>query len=239
MAASPLRDPGFLSGSKAPISFKDAVSGFSSSAFPDLSFSSHHGLPALLISEDEIKSLAKPFEFSLVGRFPGRRPSVEAIRKFCFSLKLIGNFSVTVLDKRNVLIKLENDFDYCRIFSHRSYFVQNCYMVVVKWTHHLDIEKDSPIVPIWVSFPHLRPHLFSPRILFGLGSLFGRPLKTDMATASGSRPSLARILVELDVTKKHAEKVWVGSVESGYAQTVIFDEIPFFFLFSLFFFRTF
>ncbi|KAI0494656.1 hypothetical protein KFK09_024798 [Dendrobium nobile] len=226
MAATPPRDPGFLSGKSAPISFKDVVSGSTSSSFPELTFSSHRGLPALLIAEDEVRSLAKPFEFSLVGRFPGRRPSVDAIRKFCFNLKLIGNFSVTVLNNRNVLIKLENDFDYCRIFSHRSYFVQNCFMKVVKWTHHLDVEVDSPIVPIWISFPLLRPHFFSPRILFGLGSLFGRPLKSDLATASGSRPSMARILVELDVTKKHAEKVWVGSVESGYVQTVIFDEIP-------------
>ncbi|KAI0530965.1 hypothetical protein KFK09_000514 [Dendrobium nobile] len=228
MAASRIRDPGFLSGLAAPISFKDAVSGISSSSFPALNFSSHRGLPALFISEDEIRSLAKPFEFSLVGRFPGRRPSVEAIRKFCFSLKLIGEFSVTVLNNRNVLIKLENDFDYCRIFSHRSYFVQNCYMKVVKWTHHLDVELDSPIVPIWVSFPLLKPHLFTPRILFGLGSLFGRPLKSDLATTSGSRPSVARILVELDVTKKHEEKVWVGSVESEYIQTVILMKFPVF-----------
>ncbi|PKU63892.1 hypothetical protein MA16_Dca009876 [Dendrobium catenatum] len=88
-------------------------------------------------------------------------------------------------------------------------------MKVVKWSPNLDVEVDSPIVPIWVSFPLLRPRLFSPRILFGLGSLFGLPLKSDMATASGSRPSMARILVEMDVTKKHVDKIWVGSVESG------------------------
>ncbi|KAI0495361.1 hypothetical protein KFK09_025511 [Dendrobium nobile] len=175
---------------------------------------------------EEIRALAKPFEFALVGRFPGRRPTVDAIRKFCFNLKLIGDFSVTVLNARNVLIKLVNDFDYCRIFAHRSYFVQNCLMKVVKWSPHLDVEVDSPVVPIWVSFPLLRPHLFSPRILFGLGSIFGKPLKSDLATASGSRPSVARILVEMDVTVKHADKVWVGSVESGYVQSVIFDDIP-------------
>ncbi|KAI0499533.1 hypothetical protein KFK09_017737 [Dendrobium nobile] len=114
------------------------------------------------------------------------------------------------------------------MFSHRSYFVQNCFMKVVKWSPNLDVEVDSPIVPIWVSFPLLRPHLFSPRTLLGLGSIFGRPLKSDLATASGSHPSMACILVEMDVTKKHAEKIWVGSVESGYVQNVIFDDIPHF-----------
>ncbi|KAI0497893.1 hypothetical protein KFK09_021131 [Dendrobium nobile] len=30
----------------------------------------------------------------------------------------------------------------------------------------------------------------------------------------------------MDVTVKHLDKVWVGSVESGYVQSVIFDDIP-------------
>ncbi|PKU84729.1 Serine/threonine-protein kinase SAPK2 [Dendrobium catenatum] len=37
MATSKLKDPGFLSGVSAPLSFKDAVSGISPSSFPDLS----------------------------------------------------------------------------------------------------------------------------------------------------------------------------------------------------------
>jgi len=132
MASAHLRDSGFLSGASVPLSFKDALSGISSSSFPELSVSSHRGLPALLISEEEVCSLAAPFEFSLVGHFLGRRPSIDAIRNFCFNLKLLGEFLVTVLNHRNVLIKLVNDFDYCRIFLHSSYFAQNCYMKVVK-----------------------------------------------------------------------------------------------------------
>ncbi|PKU65710.1 hypothetical protein MA16_Dca009747 [Dendrobium catenatum] len=201
MASVRLHDPGFLKGAASPLSFKDALAG-SSSNFPELCVSSHHGLLVLLISEEEIWSLAAPFDFALVGRFSGRRPSVDAIQNFCFNLKLIGELSITVPNHRNILIKLVNDFDYCRMFSHRSYFVQNCFMKVVKWSPDLDVEVDSPIMPIWVSFPLMRPHLFSPRILSSLGSLFGHPLKSDMATASGSHPSMARILVELDVTKK-------------------------------------
>ncbi|KAL0905898.1 hypothetical protein M5K25_024346 [Dendrobium thyrsiflorum] len=164
MASSRLRDPGFLSGASSAISFKDAMSGAISSSysFPDLQLSSHRGLPALLISEEELSALAAPFEFALV---------------------------------------------------------------VVKWSPNLDVEVDSPIVSIWISFPYLRPHLFSTRILSGLGSLFGRTLKSDTATASGSRSSVARILVELDVTKKFSDKIWVGSPNCGYVQSVIFDDI--------------
>ncbi|KAL0909763.1 hypothetical protein M5K25_020660 [Dendrobium thyrsiflorum] len=97
----------------------------------------------------------------------------------------------------------------CRVFSHRSYFVSNCFMKLFKWTPYFDINIESPTIPIWVSFPNLRPHLFSPRILHGLGSLFGRPLRTDNATSNGTRPSVARVLVDLDVTKRYPDQVWV------------------------------
>ncbi|XP_020702480.1 uncharacterized protein LOC110114068 [Dendrobium catenatum] len=90
----------------------------------------------------------------------------------------------------------------------------------------LDIGIESPIIPIWISFPHLRPHFFSPRILFGLGELFGKPLKIDEATSVGSRPSNARVLVELDVTKTYPKQVWLGSDSLGYVQEVVLDVFP-------------
>ncbi|PKU80092.1 hypothetical protein MA16_Dca021719 [Dendrobium catenatum] len=80
-------------------------------------------------------------------------------------------------------------------------------MKLSKWSPFVEISEESPIVPVWVLFPGLRPHFFSSRILHGLGSLFGRPLKVDSATAVGSRPSVARILVELDITKRYPNKV--------------------------------
>ncbi|KAI0529573.1 hypothetical protein KFK09_002125 [Dendrobium nobile] len=39
-------------------------------------------------------------------------------------------------------------------------------------------------------------------VLHALGSVFGRPLQTDQATASRTRPSVARVLVEVDISKK-------------------------------------
>ncbi|KAI0504440.1 hypothetical protein KFK09_015392 [Dendrobium nobile] len=228
MEGKRLLDPGFLSGSSASRSFRDALTGSSTSnsTFPDLKVSSFRGLPSLWISDEEVLALASSFEFALVGKFPTHRPSLEAIRKFFFNLKLNGVFSVTVLNSKHILIKLENDMDYCRVFAHRSYFVNNCFMKIFKWTHTFDIDVESPSIPIWVSFPNLRPHLFAPRILFGLGSMFGKPLKIDHATSSGRRPSIARVLVELDVTKVYPDKIWLGSESLGYIQSVIMDPFP-------------
>ncbi|KAI0514248.1 hypothetical protein KFK09_010283 [Dendrobium nobile] len=225
MAPVKLVDPGFLGGISHSKSFLEALAG-STSSFPDLRPSTFRGLPSLWVSDEEIRELAAPFRFSLVGFFPSKRPPLDAIRKFFFNLKLNGEVSVTVLDSTHILIKLSNDLDYCRVFCHRSYFVFNCFMKLTKWSPCLDIRVESPIIPIWISFPHLRPHFFSPRILFGLGELFGKPLKIDGATSAGSRPSNARVLVELDVTKTYPKQVWLGSDSLGYVQEVVLDEFP-------------
>ncbi|KAL0925336.1 hypothetical protein M5K25_003657 [Dendrobium thyrsiflorum] len=134
--------------------------------------------------------------------------------------------SFHVLDQSHVLIKLFNDLDYSRIFCHRFYLVNNYFMKISKWSPLLDISIESPVIPIWVSFPNLRPHLFTPRIFHSLGSMFGRPLNVDSATSVGSRPSLARVLVELDITKNFPDKIWLGPDKLGYIQSVVMEVFP-------------
>ncbi|PKU77647.1 hypothetical protein MA16_Dca013439 [Dendrobium catenatum] len=91
-------------------------------------------------------------------------------------------------------------------------------MKLSKWFHLLDVGFESPVIPIWISFLKRRPHMFSPRILHAVGSLFGRPLKVDSATSVGSQPSVARVLVELDISKSYHSQIWLGPERSGYIQ---------------------
>ncbi|KAL0907216.1 hypothetical protein M5K25_025770 [Dendrobium thyrsiflorum] len=234
-ASSPIegKNKGFLSlevEGKSPSksrSFKDVLSGNDSVGdLPTLAQSVFNGVPAVLLSDEEVLKLASPFQFTLVGKFSLRRPNLDMIRQFFGNLKLTGFFSIGLLDARHVSIQLTNDLDYSHVFARRSYFVNNCQMRILKWTPFFDIRQESPIVPIWISFPNLRLHFFNPKVLHALGSLFGRPLQTDQATAARTRPSVARVLVEVDITKKHAKEVWVGSKAYGYLQKVEFENIP-------------
>ncbi|KAL0928839.1 hypothetical protein M5K25_000763 [Dendrobium thyrsiflorum] len=125
-------DQGFLDSKNS----SNLASGSSSHAFPDLVNSTHQCLPFLWISEEVILALAAPFEFAMVGKFPVRRPNLDIIRKFFFALKLTGEFPITLLDLRHVLIKLSNDLDYSRIFARRVYY----------WYRLFDISVESLII---------------------------------------------------------------------------------------------
>ncbi|KAH0466211.1 hypothetical protein IEQ34_006314 [Dendrobium chrysotoxum] len=111
-----IKDPGFLNGYTSSLSFKAALaSAFHSSvSFLILKFLLTVTCLPYEFQMRKNKALAAPFEFALVGKFPSHRPSIDAIRKFFFNLKLNCDCSVIVLNPKNVLIKLFNDLDYCR-----------------------------------------------------------------------------------------------------------------------------
>jgi len=66
--------------------------------------------------------------------------------------------------------------------------------------------------------------MYSLEILHALGSMFGRPLKINNTTYVGSRPSLAHVLVELNITKKYSDKILLGLKNLGYIQKVEMEE---------------
>ncbi|PKU72689.1 hypothetical protein MA16_Dca017700 [Dendrobium catenatum] len=101
-------------------------------------------------------------------------------------------------------------------------------MRLLKWSMDFDIHAESPICLVWLSLPNLRIHFFDIKILQAIGSLFGRPLQVDQATTNKTRPSVARILVEIDITKEYPKEIWLGSDSCGYSQKVEFDKFPIF-----------
>ncbi|PKU60788.1 hypothetical protein MA16_Dca028207 [Dendrobium catenatum] len=153
---------------------------------------------------------------------------MEDIRSFFLSLKLSGSFTVSLLDPRHVFINLSNDNDYTRVFLRRSYYVKNFQMRLLKWSPDFDINSESPICPVWISLPNLRMHFYNHTVLQKIGSIFGRPLQVDQATANRTRPSVARILVEMDITKDWSKEIWLGSEGNGYIQKVEIENFPIF-----------
>ncbi|KAL0911827.1 hypothetical protein M5K25_017749 [Dendrobium thyrsiflorum] len=163
-----------------PKSFKEALAGSSSNDVSGILISSSlvNGMPAILVSDKDLQILAEPYKLALVGKFFFRRPNMDEIRKFFNGLKLLGSFSVSLLDARHIFINLSNDLDYNRIFLKRSYYVRNCQLRILKWSTDFDIHAESPICPVWLSLSNLRMHFFDIKMLQAIGSLFGRPLQS-------------------------------------------------------------
>lgn len=57
--------------------------------------------------------------------------------------------------------------------------------------------------------------------LFSIASAIGKPLRIDQATTSLVRPSVARVLVEYDVTQPPLQRIRIDVGDSGFWQSVI------------------
>ncbi|KAK8951671.1 hypothetical protein KSP39_PZI004932 [Platanthera zijinensis] len=118
--------------------------------------------------------MAKPFEFSLLEKFPAARPPLDKIKHFFENLKLTGQYTIGLLDPRHVLIRLSNEADYCRIFSLEVCTVTNLSMCILKWSIGFNPKVESPIIPVWISLPNLWLEFMNLSALFSIGSLFGK-----------------------------------------------------------------
>lgn len=91
-------------------------------------------------------------------------------------------------------------------------------MTLSKWTIDFRPDQKSSLAPVWINLPGLPLPFFDPKYLNKLGSLYGRLLKIDDATLSLKRPSVARILVEIDVKAEQKSSVWIGDEDWDYGK---------------------
>lgn len=69
---------------------------------------------------EEVRSKVEPFKLSLVGKFSFGRPPMNFIQNFFVSLALKGYSQVSSLNDKHIMIKLELEEDYCRIWIRQT-----------------------------------------------------------------------------------------------------------------------
>ncbi|WMV24739.1 hypothetical protein MTR67_018124 [Solanum verrucosum] len=62
----------------------------------------------------------------------------------------------------------------------------------------------------WISFPSLPPNFFVEEAIFSLAAAVGKPLQVDLATKNQTRPSCARVKVEVDLLSEFPKRINVG-----------------------------
>ncbi|XP_071905711.1 uncharacterized protein [Coffea arabica] len=170
--------------------------------------------------------IAAPYSNALVGRFAFGRPSMEIIRKFIVSLGLKGECPIGLLDSKHILLRPSVEEDYTRLWCRKSWYIGKFHMSLSKWTIDFKPGAESSIAPVWVNFPGLPLPFFEKQFLLKLGNLLGRPLKVDKATAALKRPSVARILLEVDVLNSPRSRIWIGDDQWGFWQKIEYEEYP-------------
>uniref|UniRef100_M1DZQ5 DUF4283 domain-containing protein n=1 Tax=Solanum tuberosum TaxID=4113 RepID=M1DZQ5_SOLTU len=138
----------------------------------------------------------------------------ELIPKQC---GIIGGCQIGYLRNRHILMRFDCIEDYIRILSKNSYYIiaKNGYAYQMRpfiYDSNFKVSEETSQATTWICFPDLLPTFFVKEVLFSLASVVGKPLQLDLATINKTRPSCARVKVQLNLLTEKPEFVQMQKI---------------------------
>ncbi|KAG5606122.1 hypothetical protein H5410_027614 [Solanum commersonii] len=170
-------------------------------------------------------------KYTLVGKFTNAMPKMEVIRRsFIVQTQLTGVVKIAHFNSRHIYIDLDNEADHISVWKKMRIFIVDHLMKLQVWTLTFKPTEETPIVPIWITLPELPWYCYYMDILTPLLSPIGKALYLDSTTMQKTRGSVAKVTVQIDITKERPQHVWLGFSEKdpflGKWQIIEFEDVP-------------
>ncbi|WMV45630.1 hypothetical protein MTR67_039015 [Solanum verrucosum] len=170
-------------------------------------------------------------KYTLVGKFINAMPKMEAIRKsFIAQTQLTGGVKIAYFNSRHIYIDLDNEADHISVWTKQKMYIAGQSMKLQMWTPTFKPAEETPIVPIWITLPELPWHCHYMDILTPLLSPIGKALYLDSATMQKTSGSVAKVRVQIDITRERPQHVWLGFSEKdpnlGKWQIIEYEDVP-------------
>uniref|UniRef100_M1D8N9 Ta11-like non-LTR retroelement protein n=1 Tax=Solanum tuberosum TaxID=4113 RepID=M1D8N9_SOLTU len=159
-------------------------------------------------------------------------PKIELIRKSFIQQTQLngGGVNIAHYNARHVFIDLENELDYNTVWTQQRMTIEGKLMRIQAWSPNFRPEEETPIVPIWVLLPGLPWHCFKKEFITPLLESVGKVLYLDTTSIKRTRASMAKVKVQVDLTKARPRHVWIGLDEEdltiGRWQPIEYENIP-------------
>ncbi|KAG5595474.1 hypothetical protein H5410_036706 [Solanum commersonii] len=176
-----------------------------------------HGEPRIVWEEKEVNQMIinEDLQYAVVGKFSYGWPDIQDLRKLIpKQCELKGEVNIGLLSNRYILIRATRLDDYVKLLSKPQFYITHDYysypMRTLKWDPCFDPEEETSTAIAWISFPALPPIFFGKEAVFCLASAVGKPLQVDLATQNKTRPSCARVKVEVDLLGEFPKRINLG-----------------------------
>ena len=193
-------------------------------------FTKDQGMRTVSFSEEEVIRLATPFQHTLIGRFSAKPPPMEVIEQIYLAP---GNFqaqvSIGARDHRSVCIRFTLEEDYRKAWSRPTWRIGDVVMHTSRWTPRMtgtSRGRSQATVPLWIGFPGLPAHLFTPKALQSLATAVGTFIRLDPGVAVFNRPGYARVCVEVDLLEPLHRIILIQNGNENFSQPVIYERLP-------------
>lgn len=89
---------------------------------------------------------------------------------------------------------------------------------------------ETPLIPVWVVLPELPWYCYFIEVVAPLLFPIGKALYLDLTTYKKTRESVAKVKVQIDLTKVRTQHVWMGYDEDknreGRWQVIQYEDVP-------------
>ncbi|WMV24325.1 hypothetical protein MTR67_017710 [Solanum verrucosum] len=175
-----------------------------------------NGIPRIVWTEDEVDRMntIENLQFAVIGKFSYGWPILEELRSLIpRQCNIKGDSKIGLLRNRHILIRLDQQEDFINLMSKSIYYIlaKDRYSYPMRpliYDAKFRVDEETTQAMAWISFPDLKPTFFVQEALFSIASVVGKPLQLDMATINKTRPSCARVKVQVDLLfnfPKHVE----------------------------------
>uniref|UniRef100_M1CST3 Uncharacterized protein n=1 Tax=Solanum tuberosum TaxID=4113 RepID=M1CST3_SOLTU len=166
----------------------------------------NNGVPRIVWTEKEVDrmNIIENLQYAVVGSFR----MVGLIWMNC-AYKFLSNAMLRGIVKsgyyeKDILIRFTREEDFINMMSKPAYYIlsKDGYSYMMRpliYDAKFNAEEETTQAMAWISFPKLRPTLFVKESIFSLASVVGKPLLLDVATINKTRPSCARVKVQVDL----------------------------------------
>lgn len=124
-------------------------------------------------------------------------------------IRILLLWTFSLLSNRHLLIQFQLEANYLCLYSRMVWYFRGITMRIFKWMPYFRVDKESSIIPIWITLPRLPIQFFHCSALFPIVRLIGVPMRLDKAAAKLKCPSVAKIQVKIDVLQSHPDKIWI------------------------------
>ncbi|KAK4371629.1 hypothetical protein RND71_011104 [Anisodus tanguticus] len=196
-----------------------------------------HGEPTVRFEKKEVEVMIhqQNLNLAVIGKFSHGWPEIgllrTAIPKQC---GLKAEVNIGLLCDRHVLIRCTIAEDYDTLMSRQTFEIKEknkpYLMRTFKWDVTFNPDEETRFAYGWISFPGLPPHFHGESSLFSMAASVGIPISIDSATRNKTRPSSARVKVEVDLLKVHPKSVLIqvgeGAEITSTQQRIRYDFLP-------------
>ncbi|XP_060210327.1 stress response protein NST1-like [Lycium barbarum] len=96
---------------------------------------------------------------------------------------------------------------------------RHCQMRPLIWDPWFNPKEETSRAIAWISFTELPPNFFAREAVFSMATSVGKPLTVDLATANRTRPSCAKVKVEVDLLANLPKRINIAEEdESGHEE---------------------